>query len=61
MRAQNKKSDERINDVKVMVKDLLKEEIASMLKAQIEEQIATEIRLQTAEQVTAQISNHLPG
>jgi hypothetical protein len=61
MRAQNKKSDERINEVKFMVKDLLKEEIASMLKAQIDEQIAQEIRLQTSDQVSNQIGQHLPG
>jgi len=60
IRAQDKKQDVRIQEVKRMVRDQLKIQIAESMKAQIQYQIKTEVAHQVAEQVASEIKDHLP-
>lgn len=60
IRHQDKKQDERVMEVKHMIKDVLKEHIANDMRAQIEEQIRAEIAMQVKQEVSAQIVEHLP-
>ncbi|KIJ51305.1 hypothetical protein M422DRAFT_65312 [Sphaerobolus stellatus SS14] len=60
IRAQDKRQDARVMEVKHMIKDVLKEHIANDMRAQIEEQIRAEIATQVKQEVAAQIVEHLP-
>ncbi|KAF8756531.1 hypothetical protein RHS01_04570 [Rhizoctonia solani] len=60
LRAQDKKQEARIADIKHIVKDVLKEQIAEHMRPQIQEQIRLELRQQIQAAVKEQISEHLP-
>ncbi|KAG8762386.1 hypothetical protein FRC11_009616 [Ceratobasidium sp. 423] len=60
LRAQDKKQEARIADIKHIVKDVLKEQIAEHMRPQIQEQIRLELRQQIRAAVQDQISEHLP-
>ncbi|QRV97884.1 THP2 domain protein [Ceratobasidium sp. AG-Ba] len=60
LRAQDKKQDQRIADIKHIVKDVLKEQIADHMRAQIQEQIRLEIAEQVRAAVHEQMPEHLP-
>ncbi|KAJ1305875.1 hypothetical protein OPQ81_010597 [Rhizoctonia solani] len=60
LRAQDKKQEARIADIKHIVKDVLKEQIAEHMRPQIQEQIRLELRQQIRAAVQEQISEHLP-
>ncbi|KAG8680314.1 hypothetical protein FRC08_016390, partial [Ceratobasidium sp. 394] len=60
LRAQDKKQDQRIADIKHIVKDVLKEQIADHMRAQIQEQIRVELAQQIHEAVIEQMPEHLP-
>ncbi|KAF8601632.1 hypothetical protein BDV93DRAFT_495491 [Ceratobasidium sp. AG-I] len=60
LRAQDKKQDQRIADIKHIVKDVLKEQIADHMRAQIQEQIRLEITQQVRAAVQDQMPDHLP-
>ncbi|KAI0918984.1 hypothetical protein AcW1_003516 [Taiwanofungus camphoratus] len=60
IRAQEKKQDLRVKEVKHMIKGDLKKQVAEEMRAQIQEQIKREIALQVREQVDIQMSEHLP-
>ncbi|ELU36339.1 hypothetical protein AG1IA_09631 [Rhizoctonia solani AG-1 IA] len=58
--SQDKKQEARIADIKHIVKDVLKEQIAEHMRPQIQEQIRLELRQQIQAAVKEQISEHLP-
>ncbi|CAE7131946.1 unnamed protein product [Rhizoctonia solani] len=60
LRAQDKKQEARIADIKHIVKDVLKEQIAEHMRPQIQEQIRLELSRQIHEAVQEQITEHLP-
>ncbi|KAL5638186.1 hypothetical protein ACGC1H_005027 [Rhizoctonia solani] len=60
LRAQDKKQEARIADIKHIVKDVLKEQIAEHMRPQIQEQIRLELTRQVREAVQEQITEHLP-
>jgi len=60
IRSQDKKQEARINDVKKMVRDQLKNHITEAMKPQIKEQVQAEITLQVTRHVNVQIKDHLP-
>jgi len=60
MRNQEKHQDSRINDIRSLVRDTLKVQIAEHMREQIEEQIKAEIALQVKGEVATQIETHLP-
>ncbi|CAE6446112.1 unnamed protein product [Rhizoctonia solani] len=60
LRAQDKKQEARIADIKHIVKDVLKEQIAEHMRPQIQEQIRLELTRQIREAVQEQITEHLP-
>ncbi|KAG8894060.1 hypothetical protein FRB99_001548 [Tulasnella sp. 403] len=60
MRAQEKKQDSRINEVKHIVREVLKEEIAKVLGPDISTAVRDEVRSQTSAEVRNQLSHHLP-
>ncbi|EJD45460.1 hypothetical protein AURDEDRAFT_114090, partial [Auricularia subglabra TFB-10046 SS5] len=61
MRAQDKRQEGRIGEVKHLVKDVLKDQIAEHMRAQIAEQIKEELAAQVRAQVGAQLAARLPG
>jgi len=60
MRSQEKVQDNRINDVKKLIKEVLKEQVAETLRPQIKQEVAEEIKLQTTEHVKLQVKDRLP-
>ncbi|KAH7329816.1 hypothetical protein B0J17DRAFT_679793 [Rhizoctonia solani] len=60
LRAQDKKQEARIADIKHIVKDVLKEQIAEHMRPQIQEQIRLELTRQIHDAVQEQITEHLP-
>ncbi|KAF8306719.1 hypothetical protein DL93DRAFT_213689 [Clavulina sp. PMI_390] len=60
MRQQEKHQDSRINDIRSLVQDTLKVQIAEHMRAQIDEEIRREIAGQVKDEVTNQIATHLP-
>ncbi|KAG8971379.1 hypothetical protein FRB90_010523, partial [Tulasnella sp. 427] len=60
MRSQEKKQDQRINEVKIMVKDDLKLQVAELLRAQIAEEVRDEIKRQVADEVKEQLKARVP-
>ncbi|KAG9050925.1 hypothetical protein FS837_001099 [Tulasnella sp. UAMH 9824] len=60
MRAQEKKQDIRINEVKTMVKDDLKMQVAELLRSQITEAVRDEIKKQVADEVQEQLKQRIP-
>ncbi|KZW01116.1 hypothetical protein EXIGLDRAFT_638686 [Exidia glandulosa HHB12029] len=60
MRAQDKRQEARIGDVKHLVRDVLKDQIAEHMRVQIAEQIKEELASQVRAQVAAQLAERLP-
>jgi len=60
IRAQDKKQEARLTEVKKLVRDQLKGQITENMKPQINERIKEEIVLQVPKQVALQIKDHLP-
>ncbi|OBZ69690.1 hypothetical protein A0H81_10460 [Grifola frondosa] len=60
IRAQEKKQDLRVQEVKDTIKNDIKKTVAEQKKAQIQESIRKEIAKQVKEQMDAQILEHMP-
>lgn len=60
VRAQKKKEDARVNEVKETIQNKVEDQVAEEMRAQIQDQIHVEIALQVNAQINDQIPSFLP-
>ncbi|KZT41949.1 hypothetical protein SISSUDRAFT_981080 [Sistotremastrum suecicum HHB10207 ss-3] len=59
--AQDKRQEDRLEEIKYLLKDVLKEQIIEHLKKQVEAQIADTIAAEVQESVAAELKDHIPA